>query len=470
MIYCYKHLFCITQWKLTRPGLLKDGMNKGGEEFVIFLAISQPSLPHIAYIYISLVMYPRHLHCKFPMPICLDFSCLFAVLFKESGDSPPRDGPVPDDEPAKETREASQVPREVLDFSSGSEEDEDEQGLRRKMSKPSAVGGNRGGNVAIGPARLSLLQHGFSELFEGVKGKPALGEGDSSPSVGESPSEEDAKDQKEEDTSSSNCNAGNGVVRLPKLGTKTWDICSSSDKEDSKNREEGRQKGVSLVNQSDETVRKRRCLKGWTNKTTTEDEESGEYSSHDKKKPNKLNRTVPKVHHFEVYSDESEDLDIEKMTRPKKKASDSYGEGGDERRRKAYCNRKRQNASIGDKARSKYSKDIEMFTSSEDEHTPFKKGRPARCHFTSAQTESSRVELPKYGRTTGTTEIQAGMSKAVSFTRVKSPTSAASKGMDGTIDSVLGQAHYTFLCAHNFNQLNFTIKYMYFCLKGQYRR
>lgn len=393
-------------------------------------------------------MYSCHLHC-----------CLFAVLFKESGDYPTTDGSAPDDEPAKETREASQVPREVLDFSSGSEEDEEEQSLKRKLSKPSAVGGNRGGNVTVGPDRLSLHQHGFSELFESVKGKPAL-EGDSSPSDGESHSE-DAKDQKEEDTSCSTCNAGNCVVLLPKLGTKTCDICSSSDKEDWKNSEEGGQKGVSQVKHSDETTRKRQYLKGWTNGKTTKDEETGENSSPDKKKPAKP-RTVPKVHLFEAYSDESEDLDVEIMTRPKKKALDSHCEGGD-RRRKLYCRRKRQNTNVSDKARSKSSENIEMFTSSEDEHAPFKKGRPETgCHFTPAQRERSRVELPGYGRSASTTEIQAGMSKPFSFTSVRSLTSPASKGQDGTIDSVLGQAQYTFRYAQNFKDLNFIINYMYF--------
>lgn len=390
------------------------------------------------------------------------YSCLFAVLFKESGDYPPSDGSAPDDEPAKETREESQVPREVLDFSSGSEEDEEEQGLTRKMSKPSAVGGNRGGNVTVGPGRLSLHQHGFSELFESVKEKPAL-EGHSSPSDRESHSEEDAKDQKEEDTSCSTCNAGNYVVPPPKFGTKTCDVCSSSDKEDWKNREESGQKGVSQVKHSDETTRKRQYLKEWTNEKTTKDEESGEDSSPDKKKPTKL-RTVPKVNHFEAYSDESEDLDLEIMTRPKEKALDSHCEGGDRRRQKLYCRRKRQNTNVGNKARSKCSEDIEMFTSSEDEHAPFKKGRTG-CHFTPAQTERS-IELPKYGRSAGTTQIQAGMSKPFSVTSVRSPTSPASKGKDGTIDSVLGQAQYTFPYAQNFKELNFIIIYVFFLFKG----
>lgn len=362
------------------------------------------------------------------------------------------------------------MPRGVLDFSSGSEEDEDEQGFKRKMSKPSAVDGKRGGNVASGPGRLSLLQHGFSKLLERVKGKPELGEEDSSPGVEESPSEEDAKDQKREGTFSSICNAGNGEVCLPKLETKTRDISSSSDREDWVNKEGGRKKRVSLVKQSDDAVRKRQGLKGRTNKKTSEDEESDENSSPDKKKPNKLNGTVLKVHRFELYSDESEDLDMETMTRPKKNTLDLHGKGGDKRRERVDCNRKRQSASVRDKARSKYSEDIGTFTSSEDEHTPFKKGRPTGCHFSSPQTERSRVELPKCGQSAGTTERRAGMSKAVSFTGLKSQTSPAFKGKDGTIDTVLGQVQYTFIYANNGNELNFTINDICFCLKGTYRR
>ncbi|XP_037634320.1 DNA excision repair protein ERCC-6-like 2 isoform X2 [Sebastes umbrosus] len=354
------------------------------------------------------------------------------------GDCPPTDGPVPNDEPAKENRGASKVPRGVLDFSSGSEEDEEEQGLKRKASNLSAVDGSRGGSAATGPGRMSLLQHGFSRLLERVKGQPELAEGDSSTGVEGSPSEEDDEDQKMEGTSSGvykSSNTGNGAVCLPKLGTKTWDNSSGSDGE---NGDEGRQKRASLLKQSDDAVRKRQGLKGWTNKKITVDEENDDSSSPDKKKPNKLKTPVQKVRRFDGYSDESDDLDIEAKTWAKRDALSSHGRGRLDR------NRKRQSASVRGKARSKYTDDIETFTSSEDEHTPVKKGRSTGCHFTSTQTERSGVKLPKdeqRATTTDRTERRAGTPKAVSFTSLKSQTSPASKGKGGTIDSVLGGVH-----------------------------
>ncbi|XP_075954974.1 DNA excision repair protein ERCC-6-like 2 isoform X3 [Anarhichas minor] len=357
----------------------------------------------------------------------------------EPGDSPPIGGPVLDKEPAKEKKGASKVPRGVLDFSSGSDEDEDEQGLKRKASSPSAVDGNMGGSAATGPGRMSLLQHGFSRLLERVKEKPELAEGDSSPGVDESPSEDDAEDQKMESTSSGICknsSTRNGAICLPKLGLKTLDISSGSDREHREDGDRGRQERFPLLKQSDDVVRKRRGLKGWTNKKTTLDEESDENSSPDKKKPNKLKTPVPKARRFEGYSDESEDLDIEAKTWPKRDPLNSHGRGG-------HRGRERQSASVRGKARSKYTEDIDTFTSSEDEHTPVKKGRSTGCHFTSPQTRS-RVESAKGERraaTTNRTEREAGMPKAVSFTNLRSQTSPASKGKDGTIDGVLGGVH-----------------------------
>lgn len=329
----------------------------------------------------------------------------------------------------------------MLDFSSGSEEDEEEKGLKRKAPNLSAVDGDRGGKAATGTGRMSLLQHGFSRLLERVKGKPTLGEGDSSPSVDESPSEEDAEDQKREGTSFGVCkryNTGNGAVCLPKLGMKTWDISSRSDME---NGNGGRRERVSLVKQSNDAVRKRQGLKGWAKKKITLDEESDENSSPGKNKPNKLKTTVPKVHHFDGYSDESEDLDIETMTGPERGALSSHSRGGDRGRGRLDCNRNRQSAGVREKARSKHTEDIETFTSSDDEHTPIKKGRSTGCRFTSPQTERSRVELPKSGQraaTTVRTERRAGMPKA-------SETSPASKRKDGSIDNVLGEIQYLFL-------------------------
>lgn len=331
---------------------------------------------------------------------------------REPGDVLPTDGPVANDEPAKEYRDPSKVPRGVLDFSSGSEEDEEERGLKRKVLNPGAEDGNRGGNSATGPGRMSLLQYGFSKLLERVKGKPELGEGDSSSGVEEGPSEEYAEDQKRDGTSSAICKSsftGNGVVCPHKLGMKIWDA-SSSDRKDGENRSGGRGGNVSLVKQSDEAIREGQYLKGWTNKKITVDEESDENPSPDKKNPNKLKMTVPKAHHFEDYSDESEDLDIEALTGPERVALNSHVRRGDRERGKLDRERKKQSVSVRDKARSKYTENIEIFTSSEDEHTPVKKGRSTGCHLTSPLTERSTVELP----------------------------SPASKGKDGTIDIVLG--------------------------------
>ncbi|XP_034397604.1 DNA excision repair protein ERCC-6-like 2 isoform X2 [Cyclopterus lumpus] len=362
----------------------------------------------------------------------------------EPADSPATDGPVPNNESAKEKGSASKVSRGVLDFSSGSEEDEDEQGLKRKASSPSAIDGNTSGNAVTGPGRMSLLQHGFSRLLERVKGKPELAEGDSSDTVDESPFEEDAEDQKMEATSSGitkNSNTRNGPVCFPKFGPKTWDFSSGSDREDGDNGDKKTQERFPLLKKSDDAVRKRQDLKGRANKKTPVDEESDEKASSNKKKPNKVKTPVPKVRCFEGYSDESDDLDIEAKTWPRRDTLNSHGPRGRERLDR---NRKRQSAGVRDNARSKYTEDIETFTSSEDEHTPVKKGRSTGCHFTSPQMERSRVELAKDGRrasTTNRTEREAAAPKAVSFTNLKSQTSPASKGKDRTIDSVLGGVH-----------------------------
>ncbi|XP_059193877.1 DNA excision repair protein ERCC-6-like 2 isoform X2 [Centropristis striata] len=329
-------------------------------------------------------------------------------------------------EPAKESSGASKVLRGVLDFSSGSEEDEEEQRLKRKVSNPSAVDGNTGGNAASGPGRMSLLQHGFSRLLERVKGKPELVEGDSSTDIEDGPCEEDAQDQKMEGTSSSICknsNTGNGDSLL-KLGTKILDISSSSDREDRKNGDRGRQERVSLLKQSDDAVRKRQGFNRGTNKKITVEEESDDNSSPDKKRPNKLKTPVSKVQHFEGYSDESEDFDFKAKATPK---------DTDSGRGKLELNRKRQSATARGKARSKYTEHIDTFTSSEDEYTPVKKGRSRGCH--------SRVELLTDRQSAATVhrmERQARMPRAVSFTSMKSQTSPASKGKDRNIDNVLG--------------------------------
>lgn len=375
------------------------------------------------------------------MPVYFYFSLpVFTILLKESGDSSTTSAATPNDGPAKVNRDASKFHRGVLDFSSGSEEDEEERGVKRKASDYSAVDGTRGGNAATGPGQMSLLQHGFSRLLQAVKGKPESGEGDSSPDVEEITSDEETNDQgnsgKKDSTSSGtskSSSTGNGEVCLPKFGTRMRE-----------NGDGGRQERISLLKETDDGVRKGLVQKGWTCKKIIVDEESDENSSPDRKKRSKLKTIVPKVHRFKGYSDESEDLDIDAVTCPKKDMLSSHNRGG-----RVGHNRKRQSASVRDKARSKHTEEIETFTSSEDEHTPVKKGRPTGCHFTTPQTDRSRAETTD--RTS--TEKQAGSSKAVSFTNLKSQTSPASKGSIGTIDSVLGQIQclfFTLLYAKEF--------------------
>uniref|UniRef100_A0A3Q3K582 Excision repair cross-complementation group 6-like 2 n=1 Tax=Monopterus albus TaxID=43700 RepID=A0A3Q3K582_MONAL len=264
-------------------------------------------------------------------------TCLTRQILEEPAGSPPTHSSVLNDETGQENRGASKIPSGVLDFSSGSEEDEEEQGLKRKASNPNAVGSNRGGNAAASPGQISLLQHGFSRLLERVKGKPEL-DGDSSPEVEE--------------------NGWNG------------------DK------------------QSDDAVIKRQCLKGWTNKKITVVEESDKNPSPDKK-PDNLTTTIPTMHRFESYSEESEDLDLEMTAWPKKDASNSRVRRQDKGRGRFGHKR---HATVRSTATSKYTEEIETFTSSDDEHIHVQKERSTRCHFTAPQMERSRDDVPKDGQ------------------------------------------------------------------------
>ncbi|XP_056887960.1 DNA excision repair protein ERCC-6-like 2 isoform X2 [Takifugu flavidus] len=288
----------------------------------------------------------------------------------------------PDDKPANERREALQVPEGVLDFSSGSEEDECE-------FLKNAVDTKRGGNAATEP--MSLLQHGFSKLLERVNGKAELIEDESCPSES---SEEDLEDQGKT-ASSIPCNPDNHA-RCPKLQRKTADISSSSD---SGGRNEGR---------NDKT---RHHWKRWTKEGRTGGEEGEKKSSPNNSRHGDFSRPVQKSYHAEVYSDESEDLDTEITTRQKESTSGS--------KQRADCNKKRQHVSIKD--RSKSSEDVEMFTSSEEEHTPSKKGKRARCHVTSVQTKKSGPSSkcqpsPTSGRRAGAIDSVLGRVQEVKYT------------------------------------------------------
>ncbi|XP_072242959.1 DNA excision repair protein ERCC-6-like 2 [Leuresthes tenuis] len=316
----------------------------------------------------------------------------------EPGDSL-TDGQVPKDEAAKKTRDAAKIPKGVLDFSSGSEMDEDVQGLKDKASDPSADDDIRSGKANTGPGRMSLLQQGFSRLLERVKERPELGEGGSSSDVEGSPFEEDADDLQIRNTSngiSKISSVGNGALCVPKSGSKTWDTSLNR-------KHEGNGDEISLLKEGDYAVR-RQGQKRWIDQQISVDDESDENASLVKKKADKLNTRLPKGLHFEGCSDESEDLDLEAKYLH---ASNRGGHGG----RGSDRYKRRQRASARDKGRSKYTEDIETFTSSEDEHTS-----PA----------------------TGSTERLAGVPKGISFTSLRGPTSPASKEKNGAIDSVLG--------------------------------
>uniref|UniRef100_H3CHG5 Helicase C-terminal domain-containing protein n=1 Tax=Tetraodon nigroviridis TaxID=99883 RepID=H3CHG5_TETNG len=216
----------------------------------------------------------------------------------------------PDDKPANERGEALLVPKGVLDFSSGSEEDECE-------FQKNAVDTRRSGNAATEPA--SLLQHGFSKLLERLNGNPQSTKEDSCPSLEESSEEEDENQQ--------------AVQRVK--------------------------------------TEKRR-----------------------------------------------------EMTRSTKENTSGCN-GGNRRGKREDYKKQRQRVSIKD--RSKPSEDIEMFTSSEEEHTPSKKGRAAGGHITSSRTERSIFK--KSGQS----------SKSSSSSSLKCQTSPTSSEKAGAIDSVLGQ-------------------------------
>lgn len=333
------------------------------------------------------------------------FSCsLFCLFwFQGSGNSRVR----PDDKPENERREALQVPKGVLDFSSGSEEDECE-------FQTKAVDTKRGGNAATEP--MSLLQHGFSRLLERVNGKPQIMKEDRCPSIEES-SEEEHENQQGKAPSDVPSDPDNHAVCL-KLQRATSHISSSSESED---REEERE-DKSSVAQSEECSRRRQPVK-WTKKRWTEEEEGEKSPAPNKHGHSELSRKVQNSHHDEAYSAESEDLDMEIMTRSKENTSGLNK--GNRRRKWEDRNKQRQRVSVKD--RRKPSEDIEMFTSSEEEHTPLKKGKPTGCHLASAQTERSRVR-------------KSGPSSKPSSSP-KGQTSPTSSQKAGTIDSVLGQVH-----------------------------
>ncbi|KAM9743711.1 DNA excision repair protein ERCC-6-like 2 [Menidia menidia] len=286
----------------------------------------------------------------------------------EPGDSL-SDGPNPKNEAAKKNRDAAKTPKGVLDFSSGSETDEEAQGLKSKASDPKTDDGDRRRKDTTGPGRISVLQQRFSRLLERVKESPDLGEVDSSSEVDGSPFEEDPK----------------------MVETSNGPSCAGN---------RGNKEKSPLLKDGDNAA--------WVVPQISVDDESDQNSSKEERKAIEPKR-VDKVLQFGC-SDESEDFDLEAETHSKKDYLHANNRGGDTRRASDHS-RKRQTASARGKARSKYTEDIETFSSSEDEHTTPAAGKTGR-----------RAREPK----------------GVSFTGLKSQRSAASKEKNGAIDRVLG--------------------------------
>uniref|UniRef100_A0A3Q2PT13 Excision repair cross-complementation group 6-like 2 n=1 Tax=Fundulus heteroclitus TaxID=8078 RepID=A0A3Q2PT13_FUNHE len=327
---------------------------------------------------------------------------------EERGDLP-TEGKLPKDGAPEENIYVSKIPKDVLDFSSGSESDEELQGLKRKASNSSAGHGNRSGKAAPGPVQMSLLQHGFSRLLERVKDRRELREEDCSSSAEGSPFEEDAGDQKIEEGSADICTTsckGNGAACLPESETKAEDKSVGSDRKD---RDDGN--NIISLKEGDYAVRRRQGLKARMNKQIAVDDESDGDFSPENKRAKKIKTPVAKVDLFETCSEESEDLDLEAKAGPKSRASNLCDKEGNGGRGKPGHSRRRQSANARDKARAKHTEQIEAFTSSEDEHT-----------------------APE----TDATERRAGRPGAVSFTSLRSPTTPASEKKKQTIDSVLG--------------------------------
>lgn len=291
---------------------------------------------------------------------------------------------APGEGAAKQAGDGLQVSGGVLDFSSGSEDDEDGRAVKRKMVTPGAAdsSSSSGGNVASGPGRMSLLQHGFSKLLETVKRKAEGGDRESSSDVGGNPSGDESVDEQREDAPTTVCAKSSDESRPSKVAAKTWELSSGSETEGTGLEEAESRMKASPPRQSHDAVRRMQ---------------------------QKRRNPGPSRRCLENYSDESDDLDV--ATAPK---NDKVG---DKRGARSGSGRAGRGGGTAHRAhKSRYSEDIEMFTSSEDERAPAKRARPAGRRFTSPQNPVALEEPARTGP--------------------KAPTSPAIRG---NIDSVLGR-------------------------------
>lgn len=255
-----------------------------------------------------------------------------------------------DKESPKKDKEPSKLHKGVLDFSSGSEDDENELGVTKKQSNPNSL--DRNTTSTTSPDRMTLLQHGFSKLLQTIKGSPDTVDGGSSNIEDITSDEED----KEEAKSTKSFTTVKDSARLEK---KKLEILSDSDQDES------------LISKKASDVK-------------------------ENPKTNEPKAFVCRPNIFDSYSDESEDLDIEMMTSNRKKALFSppkrTGAVGEK------SNGRRQSAKV------KFTEDIEAFSSSEDEATSGRNEKkkamfttqglptPTKSHLASPQSKNGTID------------------------------------------------------------------------------
>ncbi|XP_061623791.1 DNA excision repair protein ERCC-6-like 2 isoform X2 [Phyllopteryx taeniolatus] len=266
---------------------------------------------------------------------------------------------------SKESMGASKIPKELLDFSSGSDDDVEED-----RGNPSGAIGTRRMDSPAGPGPISLIQHGFGTLVQRFQAMPESGEGDSS-----SGGEGHAKGESQETNSSG---SEDSIIKNnvhPKLGR-------------------------SMLQNGNTKPGQTSC------RTNLE----ANYKESDRSSKNRMH---PKSHCFDHISEESDDLDIETLTRSKGDSLNSH--------RRAIRKRQERRGHRGKRNMTRgaiFTEDIETFTTSEDENSA------------SSDKAKAGVAKDRQGSRTST-----GRREDASFTHVKSQTSPASKG---TIDTVLG--------------------------------
>ncbi|KAK6313402.1 hypothetical protein J4Q44_G00167490 [Coregonus suidteri] len=338
------------------------------------------------------------------------------------------------------------TPRGVLDFSSGSEEDEEGgRGGRSKVQEK--------GNTSTPPGRLSLLQHGFSRLLQrsGFRAGSGSESGEHSQSEG---GRSDSEEDRDEDTSAmapkGPSTAGSGAPQNPTLAPKggnhldaaplknDWDVSSGSEREEERNggREDGRRGRdhgpVALSGESDDMGRKIPNLKQGIHLRRVEDDSDEDSPPSNGGKRSNTKTPVPRRHQV-VLDSESEDIDIdiEVLTRPGAQTHVLKRPPAHLRRRAmgrdGGSKRETSNRPVDQSRRTRQTEDIETFTSSDENHTPVKRVRSV----TAPQNHNHGPDPQRDRHGAGT------------FTGLKNPnanqTVPSAKGLPcGTIDNVLG--------------------------------